>query len=83
MRKTKVILDKPIFCGAAILDLSKIHMFNFHFNYVKKKWEKVQVLYSDTDSLILEIQRMIFFKTRHQMWKNGLIPPVTQKIILP
>ena len=62
MRKTKVVLDKPIFCGAAILDLSKIHMFNFHFNYVKKKWEKVQVLYSDTDSLILEIQTDDFFQ---------------------
>ena len=64
MRKTKVVLDKPIFCGAAILDLSKIHMFNFHFNYVKKKWEKVQVLYSDTDSLMLEIQTDDFF-SRH------------------
>ena len=37
MRKTKVVLNKPIFCGAAILDLSKIHMFHFHYNYVKKK----------------------------------------------
>ena len=62
MRKTKVVLDKPIFCGAAILDLSKIHMFNFHYNYVKKKWEKVHILYSDTDSLILEIQTDDFFQ---------------------
>ena len=62
MRKTKVVLNKPIFCGAAILDLSKIHMFNFHYNYVKQKWEKVQVLYSDTDSLILEIQTDDFFQ---------------------
>ena len=62
MRKAKVVLDKPIFCGATILDLSKIHMFNFHFNYVKKKWEKVQVLYSDTDSLILEIETDDFFQ---------------------
>ena len=61
MRKTKVILDKPIFVGAAILDLSKIHMFKFHYGYVKEKWEKVQVLYSDTDSLILEIETDDFF----------------------
>ena len=61
MRKTKVVLDKPIFVGAAILDLSKIHMFKFHYGYVKKKWEKVSVLYSDTDSLILEIETNDFF----------------------
>ena len=61
MKKTKVILNKPIFVGAAILDLSKIHMFKFHYGYVKKKWEKVVVLYSDTDSLILEIETDDFF----------------------
>ena len=61
MKKTKVILNKPIFVGAAILDLSKIHMFKFHYGYVKKKWEKVTVLYSDTDSLILEIETDDFF----------------------
>ena len=61
MKKTKVTLDKPIFVGAAILDLSKIHMFKFHYGYVKKKWEKVKVLYSDTDSLILEIETDDFF----------------------
>ena len=54
-------MDKPIFVGAAILDLSKIHMFKFHYGYVKEKWEKVQVLYSDTDSLILEIETDDFF----------------------
>ena len=41
MRKTKVVLDKPIFVGAGILDLSKIHMFKFFYDYVKEKWEKV------------------------------------------
>ena len=61
MKKTKVILNKPIFVGAAILDLSKIHMFKFHYDYVKNKWEKVKVLYSDTDSLILEIETDDFF----------------------
>ena len=62
MRKTKVGLDKPIFVGAAILDLSKIHMFEFFYGYVKRKWEKVKVLYSDTDSLILEIETDDFWR---------------------
>ena len=37
MLKTEVVLDKPVYCGASILDLSKYHMFDFHYNYAKKK----------------------------------------------
>ena len=38
MKKTRVVMNKPIFAGMAILDLSKLLMFNFHYEYVKKKW---------------------------------------------
>ena len=37
MLKTEVELNKPIYCGASILELSKFYMFNFHYNYAKKK----------------------------------------------
>ena len=40
MKKTKVTLDKPIFVGGGILDLSKIHMFKFFYDYVKKSGRK-------------------------------------------
>ena len=56
MGKIEVELNKPIYCGAAILDLSKCIMFGFHYGYAKKKWEKLKVLYTDTDSLIYEIE---------------------------
>ena len=61
MRKTRVVMNKPIYAGMTTLDLSKLLMFNFHYGYVKKKWNKVSVLYTDTDSLVLEIETEDFF----------------------
>ena len=61
MRKTKVWMNKPVYVGMSILDLSKTLMFDFHYGYVKKKWENCEVLYSDTDSLVLKIETDDFF----------------------
>ena len=62
MRETKVWMNKPVYVGMSILDLSKTLMFSFQYEYVKKKWEKAEVLYSDTDSLVLKIETADFFK---------------------
>ena len=52
--KTKVKLNKPIYCGAKVLDLSKLHMYNFFYRCLKKKFnERVKLLYMDTDSYFL------------------------------
>ena len=61
-RTTKVKMEKPVYVGMSILDLSKTLMFSFQYEYVKKKWEKVEVLYTDTDSLVLFIETEDFFK---------------------
>ena len=61
MRKTKVWMNKPVYVGMSILDLSKTLMFFFLYRYVKKKWENVEVLYTDTDSLVLKIETEDFF----------------------
>jgi len=55
-KKSKIVLNKPIYVGATVLDDSKLVMYNFHYNYIQKKYPVHNWLYMDTDSLIYHIQ---------------------------
>ena len=62
MKKTKVKMNEPSPVGAAILELSKVWMYRFLYKYIKPKWgDKVRLLYTDTDSFILEIETDDFY----------------------
>ena len=56
-RKERVLLNKPIYVGMSVLDLSKWLMYDFYYNNLKKTYsDKIQLLYTDTDSVIIHVQ---------------------------
>ena len=63
MGKIKVVMNKPVYLGQAILDLSKIMMYEFHYDYMIPKYglEKLKLCYMDTDSLVYEIKTEDFY----------------------
>ena len=63
MGKIKVVMKKPVYLGQAILDLSKIVMYEFHYDYMKPKYdgENLKLCYMDTDSLVYEIKTEDFY----------------------
>ena len=63
MKKTNLTMNKPVYLGMSILDLSKTIMYEFHYNYIKPKYgDKAILLFTDTDSLMYEIQTEDFYK---------------------
>ena len=63
MKQTSLTMNKPVYLGMCILDLSKIIMFDFHYNYIKPKYgNNAKLLFTDTDSLMYEIETEGFFK---------------------
>ena len=52
-QETKLKLDKPIFIGMSILDLSKQHMYKFYYDVMKPKYgDNIKMVYTDTDSFV-------------------------------
>ena len=63
MNKTKILMNKPVYLGQAILDISKTLMYEFWYDYLKPKYgDKVKPCYMDTDSFIMHVETEDFYK---------------------
>ena len=57
LKKTKVKMNKPIYLSLSILEISKILMYEFWYDYMKPKYNNnVKLCYMDTDSFIMDIK---------------------------
>ena len=62
MKKVEVKMNKPIYLGQAILDISKTLMYEFWYDYIKPKYEdKARLCYMDTDSFVMYIKTEDFY----------------------
>ena len=75
--KPTIVLDKPIYLGAAILDLSKLLMYRFWYDVLKVKYSNIKLCFTDTDSLLywLGLKLPICIKT-FKIW------PVTLTLVI-
>ena len=63
MKRVKVKMNKPIYLGLSILEISKTTMYEFWYDYMKKKYgDTVKLCYTDTDSLVMTIKTKDFYK---------------------
>ena len=61
--KMEITMNKPVYLGQAILDLSKLVMYEFHYDYMKPKYgSQVSLCYMDTDSFVYEIETEDFYR---------------------
>ena len=64
MKRTQMLVNKLVYLGLSILEISEIEfLYEFWYDYVKPKYtEKVKLCYMDTDSFILYIKTYKIYK---------------------
>jgi hypothetical protein len=69
LMKIRCKIDKPFYIGFSVLELSKLHMYKFHYDFIKRTWpgEQSRLLFTDTDSLMYEITAPRVYET---VWAN-------------
>ena len=63
MGKREITMNKPVYLRQAILDLSKMLMYEFHYDYMRLKYgSKVNLCCMDTNSFVYEIETEDFYR---------------------
>ena len=63
IKKVKVKMNKPIYLGMSILDISKTLMYEFSYDCIKPKYHNKAILcYMDTDSFVIHIKTDDFYE---------------------
>ena len=62
MRRTVIRFNQPIYVGVAILDISKTLMYDFYYRLKERYGDRIKLLYTDTDSLIIAVQTKDFYE---------------------
>ena len=75
-------MNKPVYLGMSILDISKTLMYKCWYDYIRSKYEdRAKLCYMDTDSFIIHTITADFLKTLVVMFKNGFIHLTLMKMI--
>ena len=57
IKRTQILMNKPVYLYLSVLEISKIVMYEFWYDYIKPKYgEKVKLCYMDTDSFTVYIK---------------------------
>ena len=59
---SNLMLNKPIYVGFSVLDLSKLLMYEYHYEKMLTRYENIKLCFTDTDSLLYEIQTDNIYK---------------------
>ena len=73
MRKTQILINKPVYLGLSILDLSKTVIHKFWYDYVRLRYgQNVKLRYMAKDGLIVYVKTDVFTKTLQKILKQDL-----------
>ena len=63
MKNTKIKMNKPVYLGMSILEISKTLLYEFWYDYIKWQYQNnAKLCYMDTDSFIIQIKTEHFYK---------------------